>query len=568
MAKGAYIGVGGVARKVKKGYVGVVTDVPIYETVVNRTEIGEGVVGVNDRKLAEVFVVETESYWTWKNQRWETTNQGKASSTATLRWRAKVDMPVIEFSYSYSSEANYDKFTITKLDSNGTVVETIANELSGSTNTLSYTGSLSKGEKLQFVYKKDSSTNSNDDMCAVKQLYVTTHDVTQVGTESKEVARRIKKAYIGVAGIARLCWSSGTPIAYYGTVTAMSSKRNFHTTATIGDYALIAGGSPTDSGSNAIATVETYNKELTKGTASSLKYKATKAGGASVGNYALLVGGYYYESTWTYTNQVNCYNMSLSKSNTTLPVYRTCDGITTPVYAFFYGGQHLGYYEGTGSSNYQCRSNLIHCFDAALTLVTPTDSRIYSPQGTLCGDKVILTGGVDGLNGSTFPRYVDFYDTSLTRTAGTNLPNEVKGISQGAAMNDYAVFIGTHIDETDSYRSGKMSIAFDKSGTYLRLADRTIGRSVCAAASLPERVVFAGGQVYQTVSTTGADTMTNTVESYDDSLTLTTLEPISSARCQAKPAIVDKYLLITGGYYEESGHETIVVSTVDAYLIT
>lgn len=32
MAKGAYIGVGGKARKIRKGYIGVNTDVPVYDT--------------------------------------------------------------------------------------------------------------------------------------------------------------------------------------------------------------------------------------------------------------------------------------------------------------------------------------------------------------------------------------------------------------------------------------------------------------------------------------------------------------------------------------------------------
>lgn len=68
------------------------------------------------------------------------TNGGVNSSTATTTLTAKVDMSALTFSYSYSSEQNYDKFTLTV---GGTTVESA---VSGATTTKSYSGSLKAGQ--------------------------------------------------------------------------------------------------------------------------------------------------------------------------------------------------------------------------------------------------------------------------------------------------------------------------------------------------------------------------------------------------------------------------------------
>ena len=60
------------------------------------------------------------------------------------------------------------------------------------------------------------------------------------GVDSK--ARKVKKGYIGIGSVARP-FMSGGELAYYGTITALSQARRYLAGASVGNYALFAGGS-------------------------------------------------------------------------------------------------------------------------------------------------------------------------------------------------------------------------------------------------------------------------------------------------------------------------------------
>ena len=53
-------------------------------------------------------------------------------------------------------------------------------------------------------------------------------------------ARKVKKGYIGVGGVARPFLTSG--VEYYGTTTALIWARSDIASASVGNYALFAGG--------------------------------------------------------------------------------------------------------------------------------------------------------------------------------------------------------------------------------------------------------------------------------------------------------------------------------------
>ena len=195
MSKKAYIGVNGVASEIKRMYLGVSADVPIYEETVVTADITAS-------NITDMFTVSNGSYYfAGSGSTFTSNNGGKISSIATTTLIAKYDMAV-SFSYSYSSEANYDKFTLVVA---GTTVE---KAVSGSTTTKTYSGSLKAGQRIEFTYEKDTSQDKYDDKCTFSNMSVTATVKTQVGTETKGLARRIKKVYIGVGGKARLCWSS------------------------------------------------------------------------------------------------------------------------------------------------------------------------------------------------------------------------------------------------------------------------------------------------------------------------------------------------------------------------
>jgi len=96
---------------------------------------------------------------------WTSNNGGVNSSTAQTTLTAKQACTV-SFDYSYSSEANYDKLTITVGST------TVANALSGATTHKSYSGSLASGAAIVFKYAKDGSQNTNDDRCTFSNFTV------------------------------------------------------------------------------------------------------------------------------------------------------------------------------------------------------------------------------------------------------------------------------------------------------------------------------------------------------------------------------------------------------------
>ena len=103
-------------------------------------------------------------------------------------------------------------------------------------------------------------------------------------------ARKVKKMYIGVGGKARLCYSA--ELEKVGMATALSTTRYDMRAATVGKYALFAGGyiSKSSFGYSVSSSVDAYNTSLTKSTPTELSCKRCGHAAASVGGYALFAG--------------------------------------------------------------------------------------------------------------------------------------------------------------------------------------------------------------------------------------------------------------------------------------
>lgn len=138
------------------------------ETHTVPSTVKEVIVAITADNIGDYFTVANSSYYfKGSGAVFTSNNAGKASSAASTVLTAKQDISVLAFSYSYSSEANYDKFT---LKVGGTTVE---NAVSGATTNKTYNGSLVKGQTVEFTYTKDSSQNSNDDKCTFSNMYIT-----------------------------------------------------------------------------------------------------------------------------------------------------------------------------------------------------------------------------------------------------------------------------------------------------------------------------------------------------------------------------------------------------------
>lgn len=175
----------------KAVYIGAPTALPVYTEKM-------ATIAITAANIAQYFTVTNGSYYFAGSGNVFTSNNGGVnSSEATTTLTAKVDMSALSFSYSYSSEQNYDKFTLTV---GGTTVESA---VSGATTTKSYSGSLKAGQSIVLTYTKDSSQSSNDDKCTISNISITIKVKTQTGTETKVIARKVKRQHMGVNGVAR-----------------------------------------------------------------------------------------------------------------------------------------------------------------------------------------------------------------------------------------------------------------------------------------------------------------------------------------------------------------------------
>lgn len=201
MAKNAYVGVDNKARKVKNIYVGVDTQVPIYE---------EKQITFSRENINEFFTVQNNSAYPFEINP-STTNQvgfvpgniGVNSSTSQIILTANQVIVLKKIYAQYYTEQNFDKLNITV---KGEVILSNASGIDIYDQTVNKT--LNVGDNIVMSYVKDSTTHHNQE--TMTNIILTCNPITIktiTGYETKPVARRIKKAYVGVNGKARLCYS-------------------------------------------------------------------------------------------------------------------------------------------------------------------------------------------------------------------------------------------------------------------------------------------------------------------------------------------------------------------------
>lgn len=201
MAKNAYVGVDNKARKVKNIYVGVDTQVPIYE---------EKQITFSRENINEFFTVQNNSAYPFEINP-STTNQvgfvpgniGVNSSTSQIILTANQVIVLKKIYAQYYTEQNFDKLNITV---KGEVILSNASGIDIYDQTVNKT--LNVGDNIVMSYVKDSTTHHNQE--TMTNIILTCNPITIktiTGYETKPVARKIKKAYVGVNGKARLCYS-------------------------------------------------------------------------------------------------------------------------------------------------------------------------------------------------------------------------------------------------------------------------------------------------------------------------------------------------------------------------
>lgn len=384
---GAYIGIEGKAKKVLKGYIGVPTRVPIYETT------GEKVTITVDN-ISEYFNVTNSTYYfAGSNGTWTSNNKAVGSSTAQTVIALKSDGKV-SFNYTCSSETNYDKLTITTTI--GGTTTTRVNAVSGvKSGSLSY--SMSAGDSITFKYVKDSSANSNSDICTFSNL---SHDTTQkilVGYEEKELAKRIRKAYVGVGGKAKFIFGESASMIFNTTVN-MVAHRAQGTGSSVGNYGLMIGGNSDLS----CKTFDAYNEELTR-TAGSLSIQRHNTDSIESGGYAFIAGG-YRRNVGGDSNTVDAINENLSRSSPST-ITNSCGWINNAninnEYALICGGYAYD------TSTVYTQSIAYNASTLAKTTLTDLPMAKKECFGGNTGNKALIIGNYNT---------IDVYDTNLSRS--------------------------------------------------------------------------------------------------------------------------------------------------------
>lgn len=170
----------------KKGFLGAAVDVPQYEEI-------EKDVTITADNITDYFTVTNgDYYFEYSGGVFASNNYGINSSTATTVLTAKQPISNLRFSYSWSSESNYDKFT---LKIGGLIIE---DAVSGATTTKHYTTDLADGGTIEFIYSKDSSQSGNDDVCTFFDMNGTFILNEQTGViTTQNVARAVKNIDVG-----------------------------------------------------------------------------------------------------------------------------------------------------------------------------------------------------------------------------------------------------------------------------------------------------------------------------------------------------------------------------------
>ena len=337
-----------------------------------------------------------------------------------------------------------------------------------------------------------------------------------VGIDGK--ARKIKKMYIGdSSGKARLCYSA--ELERHGMAAALSVARYDVRTATVGNYALFAGG--LKPGLFSVKTVDAYNTSLTKSTPAEMPWERGYHASAAIGGYALFAGGEERTTSGSqFLRSTDVYNASLTRSRA--PDMSDSSGklnmgaATVGNYALFAGGQAHDRLNGKGNLSLE-----VNVYDTSLTHTMATNlngrPRHYV-RGASVGNYALFAGGKDT---DYDCYYVDAYDASLTRTAAPYL-TRADNRDAAATVGNYAVFVGSTVS-ADIY---------DASLTRTAAAILSTERTGLAATTVGNYAIFSGGGV---------------ADFCDASLTRSSIDT-SMTGYKMGAATIGDYALFAGGY--------------------
>lgn len=397
MAKGMYIGVDNKARKVKQMYVGadrLLEGLTVRPTTtvngITFTNNGDGTVSISGTATADTGIsIFTDI----------TVVQPYFTKGGTVRFEMKnatYNYPNFNVSLMYTNNGNNYWIPADGISANIPAGSTVMN-----CDFWIPSGTTVSGKNISFDLRWLSPTT---------------------------IARKVKKAYIGVNGIARKFF--GAELIYKGAITSLRTSRGYLKGASVGEYILFGGGRLGDNYQYSSDVVDAYDSSFVRSNAPALSNGVHHLASASIGKYALFAGG--YKGTYsTRSSVVNTYDESLTKGTaTTLSSARGTLGATTVGnHALFAGGYPI------------CAT--VEAYNESLTKssVTNLSQAREFLAGATNGTHALFAGGQND-GGSTTYSTVDAYDSSLTKVSVASLAS-VRSKYAGASFGKYAVFDGS-----------------------------------------------------------------------------------------------------------------------------
>lgn len=242
----------------------------------------------------------------------------------------------------------------------------------------------------------------------IKKMYV--------GVDNK--ARKVKKGYVGVGGIARIFFSDQIQI----NPNPLRGPRAYMSSAKLGDYGLIAGGSGP---SGRTLTAEAYDSNLTVTQLTDLSYRhdwRRQVATAGYGSYMIFAAG-TDDVNKTNSRDSECYDINLTKRSVgSLDKWMfNGKGGSVAGYALFAGG--VGDTDGDDPNHY-----LSTVYTYSENLVRSSASNLSKARcqisSVTVGNYVVFCGGFNGQDGyplSSTLSVADAYNSSLVKTSVSSL---------------------------------------------------------------------------------------------------------------------------------------------------
>lgn len=302
------------------------------------------------------------------------------------------------------------------------------------------------------------------------------------------------------------------------------------------------------------------------GTAAALGTARASVAGASIGDYALFAGGdnQYANSNNPKRSDIDVYNELLSKSSASLSVARSAPAsASTGIWAIFAGGE---VYSQSGSSSYWNGNKTVDAFDALLTRSTPTElsEARRGLAGAVLNGYAIFAGGYYSAGGENLST-VDAYDAELVHTTPQALTFSASKV-EGSANSEYAVFVGNGGNVVTAYnknltkttlpnlQTAQTSYATARAGNYILLvgANETFAFDLFLTRTTPDslsvsRDYSVGVTIQNFALFAGGGGNSDVVDEYDPFLVHTQRTSMSQGRTNGAAASVGNFALFASG---------------------